>query len=100
MYSRLPSVVANAGISERAEDIFQDTFTGEGELKEPEHRVLKTNLESVVNVIKIAVHYFRKQAGGKGKIVLVSSTAGIWGESRLPAYSAAKHGVRWALSHE
>ncbi|KAI8942465.1 hypothetical protein NX059_000533 [Plenodomus lindquistii] len=41
----------------------------------------------------LALHYFRKNASGAGKLVMTSSTAGIYAVSEVPLYAAAKHGV-------
>ena len=45
----------------------------------------------------LALHYFRKTEGGKGKLVFTSSMAGLYPAGLIPLYCAAKHGVGWKL---
>lgn len=92
-HGRVDTVIANAGIAE-VEDLFLDEFDeATGALREPKHTVVAVNLIGVMNTVKIAVHYMRKQSS-IGSIILTSSAAGYMGEPGLPAYTATKHGVR------
>lgn len=54
-------------------------------------RVLEINLKSIWRCMKHQLRYMRDNGGGS--IVNMSSDAGLAGVSRLPAYTASKHGV-------
>ena len=90
-HGRVDALVANAGVGE-LEDLFLDEFDSTGTLKEPSHVVIEVNLKGVINCVKVAIHFMKKQAGG-GSIVMTSSSAGYFAESCLPVYSTTKHGV-------
>ncbi|KZO92810.1 NAD(P)-binding protein [Calocera viscosa TUFC12733] len=87
---RVDILLANAGVGE-VEDMFKDSFDASGKLLRPKYPVLAINLMGVVDCVKIAVHFMKKQ--GKGSIVMTGSTASYLGEP-LPQYTTAKHGVR------
>lgn len=90
-HGRVDALIANAGVGE-LEDLFLDEIDSAGKLKQPSHVVIDVNLKGVINCVKIAVHYMKKQEEG-GSIIMTSSTAGYIAESCLPAYSTTKHGV-------
>lgn len=80
----LDLIIANAGVSA-------------GVLGVPENaagtrRIMKTNIEGVVNTVLPAIEIFKKQ--GFGQIAIVSSIAGYRGMSSCPAYSASKACVK------
>jgi 15-hydroxyprostaglandin dehydrogenase (NAD) len=54
-------------------------------------------LTGVIFTAYLALHYFRKTPSRPGKLILQSSVNGLWPNSRLILYSAAKHGVRLAF---
>lgn len=89
-------VVANAGVSQEA-DYFADSFDENGELLEPEYRVLDINVRATLNVVKLALRAFRRQWGGRtdggGSLVITSSATAYSPELSLPVYSASKLAV-------
>jgi NAD(P)-dependent dehydrogenase (short-subunit alcohol dehydrogenase family) len=68
---------------------------GEAAVWEEDPRVwaesLRVNLEAPFHLIRLAAADM--VAAGRGRIVVVSSTAGVIGDAGMPAYCAAKHGV-------
>jgi NAD(P)-dependent dehydrogenase (short-subunit alcohol dehydrogenase family) len=92
-YGRVDVFVANAGVGE-VEDFFsEETDPITGMLKAPKHTVVEVNLKGTMNCAKVAVSQMRKQETG-GSIVFTASTAAYLDERYIPAYVAAKHGVR------
>lgn len=92
----LDIVIANAGVSQEC-DYFADTFSADGELKEPAYDVLDVNLRAMLNVVKLTLRAFRSQWGGRqdggGSLVLTSSATAYAPELSLPVYSASKLAV-------
>jgi NAD(P)-dependent dehydrogenase (short-subunit alcohol dehydrogenase family) len=91
-HGSLDVLIANAGIGE-VEDFFHSELDENGELKAPKHSVVDVNLKGTMNCVKLGIHYMRNQKKG-GAIVLTASSAGYMAEKKIPAYAAAKHGVR------
>jgi len=87
---RIDVVLANAGVGE-IEDMFADKFDEAGKLLRPKYPVLAINLMGVVDCVKIATYFMKKQTGG-GSIVMTGSTASYLGEP-IPQYTTAKHGL-------
>lgn len=85
-------VVANAGIGLREDFFVDDVDADTGRLRAPSWRAIDVNLKGVLNSVKLALSHFQKDGRG-GRIVLTASTAGYMGETGVPEYSAAKHGV-------
>lgn len=83
--------IANAGISEE-HDYLDDKFEGSGELLEPQYRIIDVNFRGVLNSVKLALSYMRRQGNG-GSIVITSSSTAYSAEQSLPIYSATKAGV-------
>ncbi len=77
----LELVVANAGVS-----------GGLGETHEQTRRILRTNIDGVVNTVLPAVDLMR--ARRRGQIAIVSSLAAFRGLGGAPAYGASKAAVR------
>lgn len=84
--------ILNAGVSEEC-DYFEDSFNESGDLLEPRYDVVKVNYLSVLNSIKLALSFMRKQGTG-GSIVITSSSTAYAPEQSLPVYSATKLAVR------
>ncbi len=83
-YGRLDCAFNNAGIG--------GTSVLTHECSEEEwHRVLSVNLTGVWLCMKAEITQMLKQ--GRGAIVNTSSIMGLTGAIRVPAYTAAKHGV-------
>lgn len=82
----------NAGIWEYKDQIFDEELDGDGELKEPDRRVARVNMDAASDTVKLAVFYLRKNGEKGGSIVLTASLAGYWATAGAPLYSAAKHG--------
>lgn len=83
-FGRLDGAVNNAGISGELAMITEST---------PENwrRVIDTNLSGVYFSVRAEIPHLL--AAGGGSIVNMASMAGILGETKLSAYTAAKHGV-------
>ncbi|EUC46854.1 hypothetical protein COCMIDRAFT_91776 [Bipolaris oryzae ATCC 44560] len=102
-FSRIDAVFVNAGIAEHADQFFTSALDADGNLCEPDHRVLTLDLNAAASTTKLAIHYLRKNGGGSsggggggefaGSIVLTASLAGYLGSAGAPLYSAAKHGL-------
>src|ERR1700722_18451173 len=83
-YGRLDTFIANAAIIR-----FADTLATTEEDWDAIHRV---NLKGVHLGVQAALHSLRRAGGGS--IVLLASVLGIVGDPLLPAYGAAKGGLR------
>lgn len=83
--------IANAGVSETV-NYFEDTLDETGELQEPTTSIIDVNYRGVMNFLKLALHYMRRQGKGGSLVITVSATA-YAPEQSLPVYSATKHGV-------
>ncbi|GFR93857.1 15-hydroxyprostaglandin dehydrogenase [NAD(+)]-like [Elysia marginata] len=58
-------------------------------------RMIETNFTAVIHGSQVASNYMRKDKGGKGgRIIAMSSIAGLGYYYQLPVYNAAKHGIR------
>ncbi|KAM7183710.1 hypothetical protein V8F20_012515 [Naviculisporaceae sp. PSN 640] len=92
---RIDIAIANAGVSEEY-DYFADRYDEKtGELLAPGHGVIDVNFKGVVNFVKLAVHYMRKQEKPasdrpRGRIVITASATAYAPEQNLPVYSASK----------
>lgn len=90
----LDIVISNAGVLEDSYyladdiDLSQDGDT----IAEPTYRIIDINVRATMNVTKLAIASFRKNARD-GSIVLLASAAGYWSEQSLPVYSATKAAV-------
>ena len=73
-------------------DYFEDTFDEAGALAEPGYNVIEVNYRAVLNFIKLAISYMRRQGLG-GSIVIISSATAYTPEQSLPVYSATKLAV-------
>ena len=90
--NRLDAVVANAGIA--AVGLFQDTPAA------VMAALLETNYFGALNVVRETLPALQAR---RGRIVVVSSDAGLYGSPGLSAYSASKFALEgWAesLAHE
>ena len=83
--------IANASVSEE-QDYFEDVYDQAGELAEPKYEVIEVNYRGVLNFVKLAISYMRKQGKG-GSIVITSSATAYSPEQSLPVYSATKLAV-------
>jgi NAD(P)-dependent dehydrogenase (short-subunit alcohol dehydrogenase family) len=84
--------IANAGVSEE-QDYLEDQFDSAGELLQPRYdKVIDVNLRGVLDFVKLARSYMKRQGGG-GSIVITSSATAYAPEQSLPVYSAVKHAV-------
>ncbi|BBX16099.1 short-chain dehydrogenase [Mycolicibacterium duvalii] len=82
-YGRLDAVVANAGIIH--DDSFEDWPTDRFEA------LLRHHLMAAFHVVRPAFAVMKDT--GYGRIVFVSSAAGVFGQPRLAGYAAAKTGM-------
>jgi NAD(P)-dependent dehydrogenase (short-subunit alcohol dehydrogenase family) len=83
--------IANAGISE-TQGYFEDKLDAKGDLQEPLASIIDVNYRGVLNFVKLALHYMRRQGNGGSIVVTISATA-YAPEQSLPVYSATKHAV-------
>ena len=91
-HGRVDIILANAGIHEKMEDVFADTYDEGGHLAEPKLMVLDINLRSVIFTTKLALHFFRK-LNIPGSIVLTGSAASYLPTPGIPMYNTSKHGL-------
>ncbi|KAA8912027.1 hypothetical protein FN846DRAFT_897566 [Sphaerosporella brunnea] len=91
-WGRIDFVALNAGIDDK-EDFFGPTADADGNPVKPNLKTVDVNLVAVFYGIRLATHYFRKNEGRGGKIVLTSSDAGLYALVGVPQYTACKHGL-------
>lgn len=82
LHGRIDIAFLNAGVGED-EEVFVDNFDSNGNLEEPEYKVLKIDLIAHINGTKLAIHHMRKQKGG-GSIVITGSGKGKLTAQREP----------------
>jgi NAD(P)-dependent dehydrogenase (short-subunit alcohol dehydrogenase family) len=85
-------VFVNAGIAEHGEQFFNEELDGDGQLKEPDRRVLNVDMDAASDTVKLAIYYLKKNGDDGGEIVMTASLAGYLASAGAPLYSAAKHG--------
>jgi NAD(P)-dependent dehydrogenase (short-subunit alcohol dehydrogenase family) len=90
-YGRIDAVYVNAGIAEYGDQFFDETLDETGQLKEPDRRVLKIDMDAASDTVRLAIHHLRKNKEG-GSIVITASLAGYLASAGAGLYSAAKHG--------
>jgi NAD(P)-dependent dehydrogenase (short-subunit alcohol dehydrogenase family) len=91
-YGRIDAVFVNAGIAEYGDQFFDETMDETGQLKEPDRRVLKIDMDAASDSVRLAIHHLRKNKDG-GSIVMTASLAGYLASAGAGLYSAAKHGM-------
>jgi NAD(P)-dependent dehydrogenase (short-subunit alcohol dehydrogenase family) len=88
-------VVANAGL--QTTSFWKDTLDTNGDLKEPDWRVIDTNLKGIMATVKLSLHYFQKNNVTGGRCVIVGSPDGYFRGSKqsgpISEYVATEHGV-------
>jgi NAD(P)-dependent dehydrogenase (short-subunit alcohol dehydrogenase family) len=86
--NKLMLVAANAGI-----DDTQDLYVPGDGITKPNLKTLEVDLLGPVYATYLALHYFRtNEPNTGGKVVITSSTAGLYGCPPQPQYGAAKFG--------
>jgi len=92
---RIDIVVANAGL--QTTTFWKDTVDSNGDLQEPDWKVIDTNLKGIMATVKLALHYFQKNIVPGGRCVIVGSPDGyLRGSKRsgpIAEYVATEHGV-------
>ncbi|KAI0599715.1 15-hydroxyprostaglandin dehydrogenase [Biscogniauxia sp. FL1348] len=93
---KIDIVMANAGISEQGASSLVPV--DETEPSEPQLKALDVNLTGVIYTVKLATHYFQKNApdpstGLRGSIICTASNAGLYPFPTAPIYAASKAGV-------
>lgn len=91
-FGHIDVVFVNAGIAEFEDQFFTDRLDEDGELAEPDRRVIDVDFHAADDTVKLAIHFLRKNKGG-GSIVITTSLAGYLASAGAPLYSAAKHGL-------
>ncbi|KAJ9651279.1 hypothetical protein H2198_009433 [Neophaeococcomyces mojaviensis] len=92
-WGRLDFVFANAGFGDKQDFYAQAEERADGSPAKPNISVIDVCLLGVVYSAFLALHYFRKNDGKKGKLVSTSSLCGLYPGEGIPLYTAAKHGV-------
>jgi 15-hydroxyprostaglandin dehydrogenase (NAD) len=93
-WHRIDLVYANAGIGDRIDFYAPATeVMANGAPKKPDSLVVDICLYGCIWTSYLALHYFRMNPDGIGKIVMTSSMCGIYLGDKIPLYTAAKHGV-------
>lgn len=92
-WGRLDLVWANAGIGDRIPYLDPPAKLDGERPPKPDVLVIDVDLYGAVYSSYLALFYFRKNKTGAGKLVMTSSTAGLYPNIALPLYGAAKHGV-------
>jgi 15-hydroxyprostaglandin dehydrogenase (NAD) len=93
-WNRIDVVWANAGIGDRVP--FMNPVAdadGGGPPPKPDVLVIDVDLYGTVYTSYLALFYLRKNQVPGGKLIMTSSTAGLYPNIALPLYGAAKHGV-------
>lgn len=72
-------------------DLLTDEFDSSGDLKRPNYITVDINLISVIDTVKLGLHYIRKHPRG-GSIVVIASMASFMRFANYD-YGLAKHGV-------
>ncbi|BCS25302.1 uncharacterized protein APUU_50013A [Aspergillus puulaauensis] len=92
-FSRIDTVCANAGTN-NWDSVFADELDeSTGRLKAPTFRNLEINLFGTIHTAKAAVHYFSRNPGGIGQLVLTGSAASLIDTPPLHLYCAGKAGI-------
>jgi 15-hydroxyprostaglandin dehydrogenase (NAD) len=92
-WGRLDFVYANAGIGDRI-DWYQPAKENEdGSPVKPNISVIDVCLTAQLWSSYLALHYFRKNEGKRGKLVFTASQNGLYATGGIPLYTAAKHAV-------
>jgi 15-hydroxyprostaglandin dehydrogenase (NAD) len=93
-WNRIDVVWANAGIGDRVPFMNPPTEVAKGgPPPKPDVLVIDVDLYGTVYSSYLALFYFRKNKVPGGKLIMTSSTAGLYPNIALPLYGAAKHGV-------
>jgi 15-hydroxyprostaglandin dehydrogenase (NAD) len=93
-WGRIDFHAANAGIDDR-ETMFGPTHVeGNKEIpRKPNIKTIEVDFLGVVYGTWLSIHYFRRNPGRGGRVVITSSAAGIYPMAQQPQYSASKHAV-------
>ncbi|OQU94365.1 hypothetical protein CLAIMM_00726 [Cladophialophora immunda] len=92
-WGRLDLVLANAGILDRMDITAPGKEMANGAPAKPDTLAVDICLYGVIYAAYLALHYFRKNANGKGNLVFTSSQGGIYPVAMAPLYGAAKTGA-------
>jgi NAD(P)-dependent dehydrogenase (short-subunit alcohol dehydrogenase family) len=95
-WQRLDIVIANAGVVDRASkyNLGLDDALPDQHPKEPDMTCTDINLKGSIFTIDLAIHHMRRNPGGKGgQIIVTSSVLGIYPNPTFPEYCAAKAGL-------
>jgi len=88
-WGRLDFVFANAGILDPADFYAKQTFPP----PKPSYKTVEVNLNGAINSAYLSMHYMRQNTVPGGFVLVTGSAAGIYANSAMPTYGAAKHGV-------
>ncbi|KAL4892705.1 hypothetical protein BDV59DRAFT_202452 [Aspergillus ambiguus] len=94
-FSRIDHVFANAGIGPRG-NFLEETFDEDGLLAPPVLTTVQINLLSVINTVRLAVHYLSKDGAGSNspvRSIVLSASASSIQNFATADYTTAKHGV-------
>jgi NAD(P)-dependent dehydrogenase (short-subunit alcohol dehydrogenase family) len=97
---RIDIVIANAGLQTKS--FWEDKMNGNGELQEPDWRVIDTNLKGIMATVKLAHHYFDRNPQKGGRCIIIGSPDGYLRGSKRSGlhaeYVASEHAVRPNMS--
>ncbi|KAH0831571.1 hypothetical protein AYO21_01775 [Fonsecaea monophora] len=92
-WGQVDFVFANAGIVDRLDFCRPAKDFDRGAPQEPDSLVIDVDLKGVIWSSYLALHFFRKNPQKGGKLVMTSSSAGLYSAPDVSLYSAAKYGV-------
>ncbi|KAJ2901615.1 hypothetical protein MKZ38_001635 [Zalerion maritima] len=92
-YGDIDAVFANAGLPEREPFLYEDKLDANGDLMEPDFRVIDVNLNGVLRTAKLALHHFAKNKSPGGVLVITGSAASYFPSAPIIRYGAAKHAL-------
>ena len=93
MWDRIDAYAANAGIDDRESLYGPTSLSDNDEPSKPNLVTVDVNFVSVIYGVRLAIHYFHKNVVKGGKIVVTSSSGGLYAMPLLPQYTACKHAV-------
>lgn len=92
-WGRIDFVYANAGIGDRINWFDPAKENDDGSPVKPDIMVVDICLTAQLWSSYLALHYFRKNEGKKGKLVFTASQNGLYATGSIPLYTASKHAV-------
>jgi len=92
-FGSIDHVCANAGVPEQSNFLLEDRLDQDGQLLEPNFKLLDVNVNGVLRTSKLAIHYFAKNKVPGGSLVVTGSAASYFGAAPIFVYDTGKHAV-------